>query len=122
MLRIEIRDYEHFMEVWKFARKTDQAEQLAMEFANMMWAVTCGVDNLESKHGCKVKGTLIVQPDFAPHSFFWNRLFDVETMEETIQGLHGGLIYHGAHDGGGDGGSPTFSVNLTPQDGWSIHT
>lgn len=36
--------------------------------------------------------------------------------------FNGGLIFHGPHDNGGDGGAPTFSVNLTPQDGWSVHT
>lgn len=36
--------------------------------------------------------------------------------------FNGGLIFHGPHDGGGNGGAPTFSVSLTPQDGWSIHT
>ena len=35
---------------------------------------------------------------------------------------NGGLIYHGPHDRGGDGSAPTFSVNLNPHDGWSIHT
>lgn len=51
--------------------------------------------------------------DFAPLSFCWQ-------MENGK--LHGGLIYHGAHDHGGDGGAPTFSVNLSPTDGWSLHT
>ena len=36
--------------------------------------------------------------------------------------MNGGLIFHGNHDGGGNGGAPTFSVNLTPADGWSVHT
>ena len=36
--------------------------------------------------------------------------------------MNGGLIYHGTHDNGGDGGAPTFSVNLSPVNGWSIHT
>lgn len=36
--------------------------------------------------------------------------------------MNGGVIYHGPHDNGGDGGSPTFSVNLEPHHGWSIHT
>jgi hypothetical protein len=36
--------------------------------------------------------------------------------------MNGGLIYHGKHDNGGDGGSPTFSVCLEPTNGWSIHT
>jgi hypothetical protein len=34
----------------------------------------------------------------------------------------GAAIYRGAHDEGGSGGAPTFSVSLTPVKGWSIHT
>jgi len=56
-----------------------------------------------------LKGQLFT--DFAPHSF---------TFESG--GLYGGLIFHGSHDGGGDGGMPTLSVCLNPTDGWSIHT
>lgn len=59
--------------------------------------------------------------DFAPHSFG----FDKEFLHEdgTWQlAYNGGLIYHGPHDNGGDGGAPTFSVNLSPHNGWSIHT
>lgn len=44
----------------------------------------------------------------------------VET--EWCQCMNGGLLYHGAHDNGGDGGAPTFSVNLISEQGWSIHT
>ena len=36
--------------------------------------------------------------------------------------MNGGVIFHGTHDGGGNGGAPTFSVCLSPTDGWSIHT
>jgi len=36
--------------------------------------------------------------------------------------FNGGLIFHGKHDNGGDGSAPTFSVNLSPTNGWSIHT
>ncbi len=49
--------------------------------------------------------------DSAPYSFMW-----------TAGGMTGGLIYHGSHDGGGDGGAPTFSVNQSPVDGWSLHS
>ena len=43
----------------------------------------------------------------------------------TTEGGHlfsGGLIFHGPHDGGGNGGAPTFSCSLVPVDGWSVHT
>lgn len=36
--------------------------------------------------------------------------------------FNGGLIFHGKHDNGGDGGAPTFSVSLSPVNGWSVHT
>ena len=54
--------------------------------------------------------------DFAPRSFGFSRI-----AKEVFRG-NGGIIYHGSHDNGGDGGSPTFSVSLTPTKGWSIHT
>jgi len=49
--------------------------------------------------------------DFAPLSF---------TFE--LNGISGGIIFHGQHDNGGDGGAPTFSVNLTRTTGWLMHT
>jgi len=36
--------------------------------------------------------------------------------------MHGGLLYHGPHDGFGSGSAPVFAVTLEPCDGWSIHT
>ena len=34
------------------------------------------------------------------------------------------IRHHGYrwHAGGGDGSAPTYSVNLNPVDGWSLHT
>ena len=63
--------------------------------------------------GCKV----ILYHDFAPYSFYW-----VLLGPDAARWMNGGLIYHGTHDGGGDGGAPTFSFNLTPSNGWVIHT
>jgi hypothetical protein len=56
--------------------------------------------------------------DFAPHSFYFNKY-------EKVTGrrvYNGGIIFHGKHDNGGDGGAPTFSISLTPCNGWQIHT
>jgi len=53
---------------------------------------------------------LLVAGHRVQHGILWERWFN------------GGLIFHGAHDGGGDGGAPTFSVNITPQSGWRVHT
>ncbi len=56
--------------------------------------------------------------DFAPHSFYF-----VKKHKVTFFG-NGGIIFHGSHDNGGNGGSPTFSVSLnndlSPH--WEIHT
>ena len=59
---------------------------------------------------------VMIYVDFAPRSF---------TFVKKIQGKfagNGGIIWHGSHDRGGDGGAPTFSVNLEPTYGWQIHT
>jgi hypothetical protein len=58
----------------------------------------------------------ILYPDFAPYSLY----FELRRGDRRI--MNGGLIFHGAHDRGGNGSGPTFSVCLEPQDGWSIHT
>ena len=55
--------------------------------------------------------------DFAPFSFYW-----VLTGPDGSRWMNGGLIYHGELDGYGSGSAPTFSVCLTPTNGWSIHT
>ena len=57
------------------------------------------------------RNDMTLDDDFAPLSFTFHG-----------QGLYGGIIFHGVHDRGGDGGAPTFSVNLGPVDGWAIHT
>lgn len=98
---LDIRCVEHFAACVEFAKKTNR------------WNSEQGLrKNLErliviSRRG----GNPVLFKDFAPHSF-----------EFAADGLCGGLIFHGSHDGGGNGGAPTFSVSLTPVDGWSIHT
>lgn len=59
-----------------------------------------------------------ISSDFAPYSFYFVR-YDKQTGDFKS---NGGIIFHGEHDNGGDGGSPTFSVCLEPVNGWSIHT
>ena len=59
--------------------------------------------------------------DFAPYSFG----FVIESKDENgawKTWFHGGLLFHGAHDGHGSGAAPTLAVTLTPTIGWSIHT
>jgi len=62
--------------------------------------------------------TVTLYSDFAPHSLY----FEI-TMNENLV-LNGGFIFHGHHDGFGNGGAPTFSVCIDPENkpGWSIHT
>jgi hypothetical protein len=56
--------------------------------------------------------------DFAPKSFYFAR-----RKKESGEFIgNGGIIFHGKHDNGGDGGAPTYSVCLTPCNGWQIHT
>jgi hypothetical protein len=95
---------EHLQAVRDFADKTNQREQ----FENRLDELTTFLTDL---------WTVELHTDFAPYSFFWSQ-YNVAGQ----RGLSGGLIYHGQHDGGGNGGAPTFSVNLTPSNGWSIHT
>ncbi len=56
--------------------------------------------------------------DFAPLSME----FSITHENKLI--LYGGFIFHGTHDGFGNGGAPTFSVCIDPDDkpGWRIHT
>ena len=67
-------------------------------------------DHLKLSHHLDREG-LILSSDFAPLSFTFR-----------WKGMFGGIIFHGRHDRGGDGGAPTFSVSLSPVDGWAMHT
>lgn len=56
--------------------------------------------------------------DMAPHSLYF------ELYREGEFSMNGGMIFHGPHDGGGNGSAPTFSVSINPESKphWSIHT
>jgi hypothetical protein len=58
--------------------------------------------------------------DFAPLSFYFEEMIQING--EWKRNYNGGIIFHGTHDGGGNGSAPTFSVNIEPVDGWAIHT
>lgn len=66
-------------------------------------------------------GVLAIQKDFSPHGFVWCVL-KADDGGLWRQKYSGGLIYHGPHDNGGDGGGPTYSVNINGVTGWSVHT
>ena len=61
--------------------------------------------------------TINIGCDFDDKSFyFW------EEHADGKRGICGGIIFPRARDNGGDGSAPTFSVCLSPVDGYSIHT
>ena len=95
---------EYLEEVRSFADRTNQRQQFENRLSDLTAYLPDG-------------WTVELYSDFAPHSFFWT-----EFSPTGKRGLIGGLIYHGQHDGGGNGGAPTFSVSLEPCQGWSIHT
>lgn len=68
------------------------------------------------ENGVEIETT--ITNDFAPYSFYF-----VKSRKDTNNFIgNGGIIFHGKHDNGGDGGSPTFSVCIEPCNGWQIHT
>ncbi len=107
VVREDVR--EHFEMVKAFAEETDQMDQLQVK-----------LDFLDGFGGEPKNVRCLLFKDFAPYSFYF-------VLEKHVEGkwkrwFNGGLIYHGAHDNGGDGGAPTYSVCLTPIRGWSVHT
>lgn len=115
------RCQEHFDEVEAFALKNDRHEQLMGRLAYL-----CQGDREEDDMcywGRPMRDfRLTLFRDFAPYSFEFLLECQPKDSEDWVRAFNGGIIFHGPHDNGGDGGAPTFSVNLTPQDGWSIHT
>jgi hypothetical protein len=96
---------EHLQAVREFADRTGQRAQFESRLSDLY-------------HYISTEGyTIMLYEDFAPYSFYWE-----EIAPNGKRSMNGGLIYHGQHDSGGNGGSPTFSVNLTPMSGWAIHT
>jgi hypothetical protein len=109
---LDIHNQEYFDQVVEFAKRTNQYDQLKQK-----------LDYLETyaEHGEVGKTRCILFRDFAPFSFeFQMQLRQPDGSYKRW--FNGGLIYHGAHDGHGSGGAPTFAVTLTPTTGWSIHT
>jgi len=95
---------EHLQAVREFADRTGQRQQ----FESRLSDLTAYLPD---------DWTVELYTDFAPYSFFWT-----EFSPTGQRGLIGGLIHHGQHDGGGNGGAPTFSVSLEYCQGWAIHT
>jgi len=112
---------EYFNEVEEFAIQADRHDQLMDRIGYL-----CQADRPDEEisfWGNPMKELrLRLFSDFAPHSFEFVLEGKPKDSDEWKRCMNGGLIFHGTHDRGGDGGAPTYSVNLTPQDGWSIHT
>ncbi len=92
-------------EILEFAEKVGKEENLE----NVLRVINQRTEN--------INGTCKIYKDFAPYSMGFARYY-----EDGRPAIVGGIIYHGQHDKGGDGGPPTFSVNLSPEDGWVTHT
>lgn len=76
------------------------------------------LENLERLAGFAAGGRRVrIGLDFAPLSFG----FAVMRPDGSCW-IVGGLLFHGNHDRGGDGGAPTYSVNVQPISGWTLHT
>jgi len=133
---LRIHDVDHYLAVRKFAEDTVQWEQLFEQLKILADYTECGEPSLDKNrqfrktypfdenYPLELTGTEKTRcnlfKDFAPYSFY----FELERKRDGpwIMMMNGGLIFHGPHDNGGDGGAPTFSVNASPVDGWSIHT
>lgn len=96
---------DHARKVFQFAKRTGQTSNLKKNIKTLL--------SIAKNMMCEV---YMSYDD--PQSFYF--LFRRGPKGKVL--MNGGLIYHGSHDGGGDGSAPTFSVCLTPTTGWSIHT
>lgn len=92
-------------EIKAFAREHDLMESFIETFARL--------------ENYSVKGYEVsLYSDFAPLSL------EFAIANQGRFEFNGGFIFHGIHDGYGNGGAPTFSVLLSTEKktGWSIHT
>lgn len=104
---LKVMDQEYFDTVKKWAEKNGLLPDLQKE-----------LDFLSGFGGDPDKVECRLFKDFAPYSFYF------EMMRNEKLYFNGGLILHGAHDRGGDGGMPTLSVSLNPdtRPHWQVHT
>ena len=109
---LQIENQEHFDKVKAFAEKTGRWDQLKGKLDYL---------NTYADHESEGLTKCVLGYDWAPYSFSF-LMMKKDKSGEFQPWFNGGLIFHGSHDNGGDGGAPTFSVNLNPVDGWSIHT
>lgn len=119
--RLDIsRCEDHFNAIEAFARESGRLEQFHDTMSKLAWGDISDEELSCWGRPCRVRVTLF--RDFAPQSFEFVKEVLYKNETEWKRQFNGGVIFHGTHDNGGDGGAPTYSVNLSPQDGWSIHT
>ena len=111
-MALHIENQAHFEQVLAFADKVGLRHQLdeQLEFLGTY-----------AQHDGRDRTRCRLFKDFAPYSFEF--LMEIRDGEDQYRRWFvGGLIFHGPHDNGGDGGFPTLAVSLTPTTGWSVHT
>jgi hypothetical protein len=104
---------DYLKEVKAFAVKVGKGDQLQSKLNYL--------DTYADHEGEGLTRCLLGKDHWAPQSFSFI-MQRLDKNGEYQYWFDGGLIFHGSHDNGGDGGAPTYSVNLNPEDGWSIHT
>jgi len=104
---LTVKDQEYFDSVVKFAQENGLMPNLQEQ-----------LDFLSNFGGDPTKIECELYKDFAPQSFYF------EMIRNGKRYFNGGCIFHSAHDHGGDGGAPTFSVSLNPdtKPHWQVHT
>ena len=109
---LQIENQEHYDKVIAFAEKVGKLNQLKEKLEYL---------DTYAAHEDREATKCFLGYDWAPYSFSFT-MQKRNAEGEYVHWFSGGLIFHGPHDNGGDGSAPTFSVNLNPTDGWSIHT
>jgi len=110
-----IHDEQYYNSCIKFAESKN--DKSLIECLTQLEKITTNAnDRLKNQNSEPDFYKLNIYNDFAPYSFYF------VIRNNAGQYLNGGIIYHGKHDNGGDGGAPTYSVNLNPVNGWAIHT
>lgn len=93
--------------------------QLAKEkgdktLGNVMARIAQWETNMD-EHNCEYH--VEIYNDFAPNSFIFREVYDASTNRRV--GMVGGIIFHGFPD---TGYQENFSVMLSHQYGWHMHT
>jgi hypothetical protein len=91
---LSIKDQEYFDSVTAWAKEKGLMQELQDQ-----------LDYLANFGGTPEFTECMLFKDFAPQSFYF------EIKKNGSHWFNGGLIFHGPHDNGGDGGPPTLAVS-----------